>query len=77
MKRELTKERAKKLKKTEHVDLPANTYDIDDVIQKLKSTQYHRRSTTHEVFFVGVTEEQRKIARALGCERVYDRRPAY
>ena len=76
-KRELAKERVKQLKRTQHVEIPAGKYNLDDVLACCKSIRYHRRPKTGEIFFLDPTEEQLMMAKAIGCEAVIQSAPEY
>lgn len=77
-KRELAKERTKKLKRGKpHVEIPANYYDIEDVLNLSKSIRFHRRPISGEIFYISPSEEQNKIAKAMGCDNIYEKCAEY
>ena len=71
-KRELSKERTKKLKRGKlHVEIPSNHYDIEDVLSISKSVRFHRRPVSGEIFYLSPSEAQKNVAKAMGCENIY------
>lgn len=77
-KQELAKDRYKSDKNGKPVlEIAANTFDIDEVINITKSLQFHRRPRSGECFFLHPSAKQNNVALAMGQNGLFMRNFKY